>query len=416
MAKPGLVRRLIEVSESKYCSVSISAEEARALNDLGGRLASQKSFRGDTTEAPENRSRTVIECVSDGISWKMFASGVVGVIAVGDLQVRIRPKIPKKHFIYLLSHSPFCPRFVREEALTSESEDLLELVASWFVYALEGVVRRGLISDYSEREDELTAIRGELDPLKTAVKFYAGRLRFSCRYEDFGKDTPLNRVLRAAGARVARHPQFQDALRRRAMACVARFDDVSDLQTHDPRVELDRRTVHYADAIWLARLLLAAEARGLDAGEKTAWSFLIPTAALVEDGIRHVLAAALAPGIKVASGSLRLANSSITVNPDLVFEPACGVGDVKYKVYGPEWSRPDLYQAVSFAAAFRAVKAVVISFAATQAVALPTLQFGEIRVSNVVWPTELENPAAASDAFSHAMSEWLFNVSANEAA
>ena len=93
----------------------------------------------------------------------------------------------------MLSFSELAPHAIAEPVDAQRSEDLLELIAYWFMSALEGTLRRGLVLDYTETTDELPAIRGHLNPLPTGQNVYSGRLYFDCRFDDFSIDTPLNR-------------------------------------------------------------------------------------------------------------------------------------------------------------------------------------------------------------------------------
>jgi 5-methylcytosine-specific restriction endonuclease McrBC regulatory subunit McrC len=145
-------------------------------------------------------------------------------------------------------------------------------------------------------------------------------------------------------------------------------------------------------------LLLAAEARGLESGERGAWSFLIPTAGPVEDGVRAVLAEQLAPAFFVSKRSLRLAPTNLTVNPDLVFTPGNAVGDIKYKTFDKVWPRSDLYQSVAFAAAYKASLAIVVSFGTSESSSLPQVTFGDIDLFGVVWRTDVSPQQAAHTA------------------
>ena len=389
--------RFAQIVESKLEQVDLTESDARLLNDLGRRLASSSTYwRQDQTEASAPKS--VIRCTFDGSAWAVFFQNVIGVVKVNDLQITINPKIPLMHFLYLMGYSDFLPRFVAESVEVTEANDLLELIAHWFIWTVEAILRRELVHDYMELQDELSAIRGQLDSLQTAQKFYAGRLGFECLYDEFSQDTPLNRLLRAATARTAGQPSFSAALRRRAFRALERFGAISSLRSADLLARTDRRTAHYADGIRLAYLLLSGEARGLENGLKGAWSFLMPTAGPIEDGVRAVLAEQLRPDFVVSKRALRLMPTNLTVNPDLVFSPGNAVGDIKYKTFDKEWPRADLYQSVAFAAAYKARRAIVMSFGASESSSLPQVAFGDIDVFGVVWQTDVSPQLAARTA------------------
>src|SRR5262249_15747260 len=154
----------------------------------------------------------------------------------------------------------------------------------------------------------------------------------------------------AAARIVAANPQLLWATRRRARAILARMDEVGDFDATRPWPTLDRRTTHYRDSLSLAAHLLRSDNRDLRHGGADAWTFLIRTADMIETAIRTILQEAY-PGIH--KSALQLANSSMTLNPDLVLGARAAVADVKYKLSRSDWDRPDLYQLVAFAAGYR---------------------------------------------------------------
>lgn len=405
--------RSISIVESTQSIIDLTANEARLLNDLGRQLASKTRFWGEAKDEPLPAA-SIIRCTYDGSKWSLFVQNAIGLIRVSDLQVLVRPKIPLSHVVFLMSLSGALPRFIPEDTLAESSEDFLELIARWFMFALDGVLRRDLIRDYCELADDLTAARGQVDALATGAHFYAGRLELSCRFEDFDLDTPLNRILKAGANAVAGNPGFGDLLRRSASRVIRRLDDVSSLRAGDFSASTDRRTSHYQDALILAELLIQQEARTVELGGESAWSFLIPTPGAVERGVRTLLTTALAPWYKVTNRSRHL-RPGFTVNPDIVFEDIPAVADVKYKLAGGEWGRGDLYQGVAFAAAYNAKAVGVLSFSA-DAVEFPDLAFGDIRVRSINWDaTPGTQPQNAAGTFTAAVIAWLKDASSRTA-
>jgi 5-methylcytosine-specific restriction enzyme subunit McrC len=99
---------------------------------------------------------------------------------------------------------------------------------------------------------------------------------------------------------------------------------------------------HYRDAHILARQLLSGQLRAPTHGDNSAWSFLIKTPELMENGLRAVLVDRLAPHWSVAKTGMQLANSKLRLQPDLVFNVSHAVADIKYKLHDGTWNRPDV--------------------------------------------------------------------------
>src|SRR5262249_17916402 len=152
-------------------------------------------------------------------------------------------------------------------------EDLWRLVARWFQDQVERVLRRDWIRDYTPVHEGLRLVRGRVDPMRTALNYYAGRIEIPCGFDEFSIDTPLNRVLRAASQVVAASPVLDRELRRRARSVLTRLDPVGEVGQADLRAEPDRRTKHYREALILAKHILRGRSRTLAHGEGLAWTF-----------------------------------------------------------------------------------------------------------------------------------------------
>jgi 5-methylcytosine-specific restriction endonuclease McrBC regulatory subunit McrC len=378
--------RVETLIESLPQILQLTDDEAAGLTALGRKLASHKPWWGARPPEDDDVSVTTsIRCAAAGDGqWSVAVDNAVGTVATGDLQLVIQPKIPTLHLLYLFSRTTAWPRLDESLAPLGSDESLMELVARWFLNAIERLLRGDLMRDYYETRDDLDAVRGRIDPLGTAQLFYSGRLAATCDFEIFDLDTPLNRVLKAAALAIVRNPEMTQESRKRAERIVLRMDDVGSFQVDDVRAVVERRTASYQDPFLLARHILSAEGRALAGGDVFARAFLISTPDLVEDGIRNVLIEALADVCVVKKQGRQLENSTMTINPDLGFAPLA-VGDVKYKLNWNDWPRSDLYQSVAFAAGFRRVEALVVSFSDDLRQNLKSVCFGEIALRHVQW-------------------------------
>jgi 5-methylcytosine-specific restriction endonuclease McrBC regulatory subunit McrC len=256
--------------------------------------------------------------------------------------------------------------------------------------------------------DELTVIRGRVDLLAAASAVYQGRLEFSCEFDEFTTDTPLNRLIKAAARAVAASPLLDWPPRRRALALMARMDEVGELRRGDEAVPLERRTGHYRDAAQLGRHVLRNQGRVFAHGEAIAWTFLIPTPMIVEEGVRVTLKEGLVDRWEVQKKGIQLVGSKLTFTPDLVFGDRLAVSDVKYKLLGAEWNRVDLYQALAFATAYRTTRAAIVGFRVPAITPLPSLHVGDTDVAELTWVADPEQePDVVAAALVEATEQWL---------
>jgi 5-methylcytosine-specific restriction endonuclease McrBC regulatory subunit McrC len=387
-------------------------QQADGLNRLGRELASRKGWGKQEADVSNDRSNQVIRCTpAGGDSWSIRVSDAVGVIAVEDLQIVVEPKIPPRHLIYLLEASGQTPRLGESTASLAMDSSFWELVARWYVAALEQLLRLDLVRDYRSQRDRLGVVRGRVDAAKTALALLHGEALISCEFDEFDQDNALNRVLLAAARAVAGSVLLTYEVRRRALRVASRMSGIGTLRPGDLTAVLERRTAHYREPIALAANVLAGDARALEHGRNPARSFLFRTPDLVEEGLRRCVAALLAPRWQVEKRGLRLGNTPLTFTPDLLFNEGLATGDVKYKLAQPEWNQADLYQAVAFATAFRARAAVVVSFRTPGARTPAPVPVGPVRVAHITWRADDEiAPADAASELAANVDQWLTKV------
>jgi 5-methylcytosine-specific restriction endonuclease McrBC regulatory subunit McrC len=398
---------LIRLVESKAVQVALRDRQALELAILGRQLAMSRS----SSDMDEESGATVIRCTPlSHDRWSVFVDNAVGIIAVADLQIVVEPKIPLEHLIFLFEKANLIPRLDKRPITVSASSTLLELVARWFLSTLEVLFRDDLLHDYREERDAIRVLRGSLDVPGSVGLYYSGRPLFSCFYEQYDADTPLNRLLKAATERLASSGVFPEDLRRRSRLLARRFVGVGTLQHRDPQATTDRRTAVYADAIMLAKLLLAGESRSIESGSRRAWAFLLPTPYAVQSAITKLISEYLSDCTTAHPASISL-GAGLTANPDLVFDTFNAVGDVKYKVLDGRWKRDDLYQAVAFACALESSDASILTFARQQRDVPPIATFGQLRITPIAWLADSSLEASiAARLFCEEIKRWLFAV------
>lgn len=393
--------------ESTTAYLDLSDSEAEILTALGRQLAGKREWWGQARHEEENLP-TAIRVRRANRGWEIRVNDAVGIIRVGHRLIDVRPKIPAPHLLRLFEYANVVPRLSTDRVGMADGRSLWDLIARWAITCTESVLRRDLIRDYRPERSELSYVRGRVDVKQSTTALLRGRLRITCEYDSMDQDNPLNRVLLAAMRAVAVAPATAATTQAHARRVVSRFEQVSELRRSDMTVTTDSRTWYYRDALALAKTILAATARGLQTGDKPAWAFLIRTPEAVEDGIRNLLQANLGPAHVVAKRGIQLKGSSKTLNPDLVFDHGSAVGDVKYKLQSGQWSDPDLYQLVTFAAGYRTNHAALVSFGES---APGPLKVGDINVTSILWPLgALRSPDLAASEFIQSMRQWLTSV------
>ena len=385
------MNRTIELVESRPTEVVMTEAEAQLITTLGKTLVSRIAWWGEEADDASRPDRTIISCTATPRNtWIVTVSNAIGAFGVDDLTCLVTPKIPMPHLLYILSKSSMIPRMDDSRVHIGAGEALWELLARWFLSKVEQVVASDLLRDYQATHGPLSSVRGQLDSMATAGTFYSGSLDMVCTYDDFTVDNPLNRVLLAGLRALERLARLQTDLRRISRRLSSHFFEVGEVQTSDLRVITDRHSSHYGDALTLAKLIIEGTTFDLSTGIGEAWTFLIRTPEAIESGVRAVLAEGLSPQFTVRKYGTTLRPGTMQVQPDLRFDPIGHVGDVKYKKFGSDWPRGDLYQSVAFAAGCGAQRSCVISMGVGNSAKLPNVKFGDIEVTSMLWDAREE--------------------------
>ncbi len=380
--------RHLTLVESRDSIVDLSDDEAATLQFVGRQLAGTKKWWGSDSDSGPDPSVVTCSPVGQG-RWRMRVSDAIGMIGLPSLQVVIEPKIPTRHLLFLLEASGEFPRLAPQRVRAMRDLHLWELILHWYTSELETLLRRGLLRDYEETYDDLPVLRGSVDAVATGRRYYQGNLAFDCAFDEFDFDTPPNRLLAAAARTVVGVPAGDVMLRRRARRGLSRFERVSELRLGDLRWQTDRRAGYYSTATTLARHIIRGVGRTISHGQEPVTSFLIRTPEMIEAGLRTVLQQEL-PDRTIEKRGRQLKGSTMTLNPDLVFDSGDSVGDVKYKLLSGDWPRADLYQLVAFATGFRARKGVLIHFAGERDQDLPSLRVGDVQLHAASWLARVE--------------------------
>jgi len=405
----------VVLEENREKSVRLSDQQVQALEEIGRRMAGRLSWWGSKSRTNTDGSGNPVEQASvvsvayrpNGTHLLKFRN-VVGVVRLDDLQLQVVPKIPLSHFCHLMRRSEVAPRVDDSPARVGSSQDLRELVCGWLLAEAERVVRLGLHRDYSEYEEELSEVRGSVQPVPTVLANLSGRVAVHCSYSELDEDAAINRLMKASCAALASDSTIDANQRRRARRLVLAMGPVGVLRESDWRFEATRLQVRYSRVLPLAKLVLASRGASMEAGSLVGTCFLIPTPGIVESGLRSILANALSP-IDVRKRGLRLAEGGIMLNPDLVVDGGRIVGDVKYKYFGGDWDRASFNQIVAFASGFEAERGFIVGFRHREdgLVPLPAA-IGKIRVRKFAWvAAHGTDPLLSESALAEKIRTWI---------
>ena len=291
--------------------------------------------------------------------WFLLRAGsYVGTIVLGDLVVRIRPKVPITNVLYLLGHAGAPASWLTgAEAGYEAAPDATAAFAELYGRTLTSTLVRGPLRGYREHHDELVALRGRVD-LTTQMRRPGRQTPVACRYVDFTPDIDANRYVKHATRMLLRTPDVPVSARRTLKHGLLQLEQVEDVL---PRIDLPSRiahtrlTQHYQPLLELSELVLRSVTLSDETGGVLASTFLLDMNAIFERFLEAAFREALIGRLRVSGQEpthLDL-DRRVRMLPDLVFrdrqDRVVLVGDAKYKLTDDGLGRTsDYYQLLAY--------------------------------------------------------------------
>ncbi len=128
-----------------------------------------------------------------------------------------KSKIPVRNIWLLMLYASDLYRHTRDEKITSIEEnpdDIADLVAEILAGSVERRIKRNMSFAYQSKDAVLSRLRGRVDLLRTERGQLLRRGKIACRFDELTIDTPRNRFVRAALARIAKFVHRADLGRR----------------------------------------------------------------------------------------------------------------------------------------------------------------------------------------------------------
>ncbi|WP_144794204.1 McrC family protein [Microbacterium paludicola] len=298
---------------------------------------------------------------SDTGSWRVTDVNRVGVVAIDDVRIIVKPKTPLRSLIFMASYSGV-QASVRDAHFAFEADkDLPSALASAFLSAVDNATSRGLLKGYIPVDETGTVVRGRWDVARQLKSRPGVPVPIELTYDDYTEDVAENRILKAALRALIRIEQVPSRVANRAGVASALFGDVSDLRPgrHVTLPRESRLNTHYQPALRIARWILEATSWAHTQGASAGSTFLLNVAKVYEDFVGRVLQATLRPDgfdvdLQVSDWRLDSAGE-VRMRPDIVISRngrVVTVADTKYKVWGDGNGSPpnaDVYQALAYA-------------------------------------------------------------------
>jgi 5-methylcytosine-specific restriction enzyme subunit McrC len=293
--------------------------------------------------------------------WRVRAERYVGAARVGDLEVRITPKVPIDRLLFLVGYATSGRHWRDEDLPVGEAPDLVAVLAGALWRQAERALRQGLLQGYRTVDDSSAVLRGRLREVDQMHRHRGQPWPLEIRHDEFTVDIPENRILRTAIQRMLRVPRVDPATRQRLRHLAARLSEASLLPYGQPPPAWfpSRLNTRYQPALRLAELVLRTTSFELGGGTITVHGLLLDMPTVFEQFVTTALREELegAYGGRVRAQLVRHLDVAgrVELRPDVVWlrgQRVAAVIDAKYKAERPAgYPNADLYQLLAYCTA-----------------------------------------------------------------
>lgn len=324
-----------------------------------------------------------------GLGKVITAKNYVGVITTRDgTEIEILPKLTlagdnsdqavRKVFLTMLrtvQEAPF--KAFRAAHLNTSRMRLLDLFVRMFLDEAHRLIRRGLKSDYTAKQDNETCVRGKIVFSEHIRKNLLHRERVFVEYDVFSVDCPENRLVKSTALYLQRHTtDLQNRKDLRNVLSVMEQIPISQNVEQDfLRCGQSRSMADYQRLLELCRVFLQGKSFTAFSGGQAALALLFPMERIFESYVATVLRRHL--GTKQyrvhvqAKGKylFELPRKQFALRPDLVIEDLNSgeqtILDTKWKLLFPKWhnygiSQADMYQMYAYQKEYQAKQTVLL--------------------------------------------------------
>lgn len=235
---------------------------------------------------------------------------------------------------------------VGDAGLAHQYSHLLDIFIEDFCSQVKSALRGGAIAQYSERTENLNAIRGRLELTEHLRTNAFDRSHLLCRFDERSIDNPYNQALKAV-LRILLGLALSPRTRAMVAAFLHRFDEVTDGRVRARDVgalRFDRTIRHWEPVFARARWLLTGLYPDVRIGDAAGSALLFNMEKLFETvlGLRIRHACQVQAGARLTVGLQspvkNLATAGFQLRPDITIQS----GDECVAIFDAKWKRLDL--------------------------------------------------------------------------
>lgn len=362
--------RLITISEYQRI---YSGDQIDGVTITKKDIAQLRDFI-DNANSPSSRQDAVLSDFMKPIKNGVQVTNYVGVIQTeSNLTIEILPKIYQKDgekskenlrrlFLKMLKTlNSSDGKIFKMASLNLSRHSLLDVFIAMFLQELEGLLRKGLKSDYVTIEENEPFLKGKLLQTEHLRRNKFVQTHFYNAYDEFLQNSPENQIIKTTLLLLLNRSRSQTNVKK-IKEFLQHFDAIE--QTYNPKVtfqkiKLSRYYKYYQQTLDWCSIFLNQQSFTSFKGKSLALAILFPMEKIFESYVAN-LSRIYLPQWEVKSQDSRYylfdksdqSNAAYKLRPDLVLKDSVNqlvIADTKWKLLdytGP--SQPDLYQMFAY--------------------------------------------------------------------
>jgi 5-methylcytosine-specific restriction enzyme subunit McrC len=181
------------------------------------------------------------------------ADSKIGIVRVGDIQIKVMPKFPVNNLFYLLGlHDGI--NFESDSVNIEESRDITDLIFESFLRNVIASTSRGLLTGYRRVEETSKVLRGRILIGEQLKKRQGQMYPVEVAFDEFTENIPENIELNMAVTKAMKFGNLTPAQHRDFRHLSRRFSEI-DTSKSEPNWTKSRHNIHYWNSLVLADLI-----------------------------------------------------------------------------------------------------------------------------------------------------------------
>jgi 5-methylcytosine-specific restriction enzyme subunit McrC len=331
---------------------------------------------------------------------KIFTYSYVGIIQIGKKRIEILPKLynpdrnvainaldpseqeklkrtARKNLFSLLSFSGLIPFYKSGISRYGKEQDFFEFLIALFLTDLEMIMSSHFHHEYIHESDDIGHIKGKLDYQQQIVKLPSQLHTFSCIYDEFSIDNPLNRIIKATLKKIQELCKNEEN-KKRAFNYYSLMHEIEDeiiVPSYLSKLHFNRLNKKYEGIVEFCCMILFGSTYSADEGEHHYYALIFDMNLVFEKYVTKLLRNSLHEYTFDYQNDLYLSSEYRLIFqyvrdkkrmiPDIIVrdhEKSIAVIDTKYKpdLSNGFISNSDTYQMLAYSVANESDKAILL--------------------------------------------------------